>query len=148
KNTNQLRWMALLYANLILHFRARSDVFVGTTLLWYPEEGHPEVRTAPDVLVVFGRPNGKRGSYKQWEEDGIPLTVVFDILSPSKTVAVLQEKHAFYEKHAVEEYYVYDPDNNRLLGFVRRGKVLRPLRQVNGFTSPRLSVRFKLSGGE
>lgn len=51
-------------------------------LLWYPVESHPEIRTAPDVLVVFGRPKGHRGSYKQWEEDNIPPQVVFEILSP------------------------------------------------------------------
>ncbi|NEX15989.1 MAG: hypothetical protein C1943_04960 [Halochromatium sp.] len=26
---------------------------------------------APDLFVVFGRPKGRRGSYRQWEEDGI-----------------------------------------------------------------------------
>ena len=90
--------------------------------LWYPVEGHPEIRIAPDVYVVFGRPKGHRGSYQQWEEDNVPLTVVFEVLSPGNTYPEMDVKHAFYEEHGVEEYYVYDPESNPLSVFVRRGK--------------------------
>ncbi len=41
---------------------------------------------APDVMVVFGRPKGRRGSYKQWQEDNIAPQVVFAILSPSNSL--------------------------------------------------------------
>ena len=33
---------------------------------------------APDVMVVFGRPDGERRSYKQWEEDNLAPQVVFE----------------------------------------------------------------------
>jgi Uma2 family endonuclease len=33
-------------------------------------------------MVVFGRPKGDRGSYKQWEENNIIPQVVFEILCP------------------------------------------------------------------
>jgi hypothetical protein len=62
-NTKQLRWIVVLYGNLAAMYRDRDAVFVGVNLLWYPTEGKPEVRTAPDILVVFGRPKGDRGSY-------------------------------------------------------------------------------------
>ena len=81
-NTRQLRWIVVLYDNLCALFRQNADVFVAGNHLWYPEEGHPEVRNAPDVMVVFGRPKGDRGSYRQWEEGGVPVTVAVEILSP------------------------------------------------------------------
>jgi Uma2 family endonuclease len=148
ENTRQFRWIVTLAGNLAALFRHRPDVFVGGDLFWYPVEGHPEVRVAPDVFVVFGRPKGDRGSYRQWEEGGIPMTVVFEVLSPGNTGEEMIDKHAFYEEHGVEEYLVYNPDSNRLHVYLRRGEVLVRVRQVNGFISPRLGIRFDLSGEE
>jgi Uma2 family endonuclease len=146
--TKQARWIFVLFGNLSALFLDRADVFVAADLLWYPVEGQPEVRTAPDVLVVFGRPKDDRGSYMQWEEEGVPLTVVFEVLSPGNTYQEMDDKLAFYEEHGVEEYYLYDPDSNRLKVLVRRGDVLRRVRPADGFVSPRLGIRFDLSGPE
>src|SRR5262245_33400981 len=85
ENTKQLRWIVVLYGNLAALFRD-AVVFVAGDLFWYPVEGRPDIKEAPDVLVVFGRPRGDRRSYKQWEEGDVPVTVVFEILSPSNTV--------------------------------------------------------------
>src|SRR5262245_15861699 len=101
-NTRQLRWIFVLYGNLAALFRAVADVFVGSNQLWYPVEGHPEVCVAPDVYVAFGRPKGDRDSYKQWEEGNVPLTVVFEVLSPGNTPPEMIDKLAFYEEHGVE----------------------------------------------
>jgi Uma2 family endonuclease len=147
-NTKQFRWIQVLYGNIAALCHDRQDVFVAGDLLCYPEEGHPEVNTAPDVLAVFGRPKGDRRSYRQWEEGNVPLTVVFEVLSPSNTVPEMAGKFAFSEEHGVEEYYIYDPDNNHLQIFVRRGEALVRVRQVDGFVSPRLGIRFDLSGPE
>lgn len=147
-NSLQFLWIVRLYGNLASMFSKSLDVFVAGDLLWYPKEGEPEIRIAPDVLVVFGRPKGYRGSYKQWLEANIPLTVVFEILSPGNTVLEMADKLAFYDEHGVEEYYLYDPDNNRLLIYLRRGATLVRERQVDGFVSPRLGIRFDLSGPE
>ena len=65
-------------------------MFVAGDLLWYPVEGKPSIRTAPDVMVVFGRPKGDRGSYKQWEEDGIAPQVVFEVLSPGNRAGEME----------------------------------------------------------
>jgi Uma2 family endonuclease len=148
ENTKQLRWIVVLFGNLDALYRDQPDVFVGGDLFWYPVEGQPEVRTAPDVLIVFGRPKGDRGSYMQWEEGGVPLTVVFEVLSPGNTPPEMADKQAFYEEHGVEEYYVYDPDSNHLQVYLRRGDVLRRVRPAHGFVSPRLKIRFDLSGPE
>jgi len=147
-NTKQARWITVLFGNLCALFREAADVFVAMDLLWYTVQGYSEIRTAPDVMVVFGRPKGDRGSYKQWEEGGVPVTVAFEILSPGNTVPEMAEKFAFYEDHGVEEYYIYDPDNNRLQVFVRRGDVLARVRKVDNYVSPRLGIHFDLSGPE
>jgi Uma2 family endonuclease len=147
-NTRQLRWIVVLYGNIAALYRDDPNVFVAGDLLWYPVEGQPEIRIAPDVLIVFGRPKGDRGSYLQWREGGMPLTVVFEILSPNNTASEMADKLAFYEDYGVEEYYVYDPDRNHLQVYVRQGTVLRRVRPPHGFSSPRLGIRFDLSGPE
>jgi Uma2 family endonuclease len=148
-NTKQGRWIVLLYANLEALFAARDDVFVAADNLWYPVEGRPDIRQAPDVYVVFGRPKGDRGSYKQWEEGGVPIHVVFEILSPGNDLREMAQKHLFYEEHGVEEYYVYDPDDDYLTIWVR-GPMGAALRRADPrtFTSPRMGLRFDTSGEE
>src|SRR5262249_40877140 len=75
-NSRQLRWIVLLYCNLCWLFRDRQDVAVHANLLWYVEEDDPTERQAPDVLVIFDRPRRDREPYRQWEEDGVPVTVM------------------------------------------------------------------------
>ena len=82
ENTLQFKWIVTIKGGLDSLYRDRADVFVAGDLLWYPVEGEPKIRVAPDTMVAFGRPKGYRGSYKQWEEDGIPPQAVFEILSP------------------------------------------------------------------
>jgi Uma2 family endonuclease len=147
-NTKQGRWIILIYDNLEGLYHDDPDKFVAQNHLWYPKEGEREIRIGPDVYVVFGRPKGDRGSYRQWEEGDVPLTVVFEILSPGNTYEEMDNKRLFYEEYGVEEYYVYDPEVNSLLIFVRRGSVLARVRPAHGFVSPRLGIRFDLSGPE
>jgi Uma2 family endonuclease len=148
-NTRQFDWILKLAANLRVLFADRPDVFVSGNQFWYPVEGEPQTVQAPDVYVVFGRPKGHRGSWKQWEEEGVPLTVVFEVLSPRNTYWEMADKLAFYTDHGVEEYYVFDPDLSRLEAFVRRGTALLRIRgSLHGHVSPRLGVQFDLSGPE
>jgi Uma2 family endonuclease len=148
ENTRQLNWIIALVTNLRALFRDNTDVFIAGNQLWYPVEGDTGICNAPDVYVVFGRPKGDRPSYKQWEEGGIPMTVVFEVLSPGNSFAEMADKFTFYEDYGVEEYYIYDPDSNQLFGYVRRGDVLKRCRPINDFVSPRLGIRFDLSGPE
>lgn len=147
-NTRQFHWIVVLFGNLAALFRDRADVFVGGNQFWYPVEGEPEIKQGPDVYVVFGRPKGHRPSWKQWEEGHVPMTVVFEVLSPSNTYEEMSDKLAFYDEHGVEEYYIYNPDSNRLNVFLRRGDVFVRIRKVQDFVSPRLGIRFDLSGEE
>jgi Uma2 family endonuclease len=148
ENTLQLQWIVTLYDNLATLYADNPDVFVGGDQLWYPVEGRPDIVTAPDVYVIFGRPKGHRSSYKQWEEGNVPMTVVFEVLSPGNTQQEMADKQAFYDEYGVEEYYLYDPDANRLQVFLRHGEVLRRERMVQDHVSPRLGIRFDLSTPE
>jgi Uma2 family endonuclease len=145
ENTEQFTWIVLIKENLEALFHDTPDVFVAGDLLWYPVEGQPEIARAPDALVVFGRPKGRRGSYRQWEEDNIPPQVVFEVLSPSNTLKELADKFEFYDLHGVEEYYLYDPQRNDLSGWLRQGGRLRVIEHIDGWRSPRLGIRFALT---
>lgn len=147
-NTKQFRWIVTIQGGLDALFADREDVFVAGDLLWYPVEGRPDIRIAPDVMVVFGRPKGDRGSYLQWLEDGIAPQVVFEIMSPSNTGAEMTRKFKFYEKYGVEEYYLYDPDHNTFDGWRRVNDDLEDIQFRGSWTSPRLGVRFELKEGE
>jgi Uma2 family endonuclease len=144
-NSRRLHWVVLLYSNLRWLFRGRQDVAVHANLLWYTEEGDPTQRQAPDVMVVFGRPPGERGSYLQWQEGNVPVTVVFEIISPSNTDEEMQGKEEFYDHHRVEEYFKYNPQTNRLTVFRRQGDVWVRVRRFENWVSPRLGVRFVLA---
>ncbi len=147
-NTEQFRWIVLIKENLEILFADRADVFVAGDLLWYPVQSQLISPTAPDAMVVFGRPKGRRGSYRQWQEDNIAPQVVFEIVSPSNTNAEMQRKLEFYEQYGVEEYYLYDPDRLQLKGWIREGTTLCSIEQMNGWVSPRLGVELRFENGE
>ncbi|MFN5856811.1 MAG: Uma2 family endonuclease [Pseudanabaenaceae cyanobacterium] len=144
-NTQQFRWIVFIKENLELLFANNPNVFVAGDLLWYPVEGSPEIRVAPDVMVAFDRPKGDRGSYQQWREGNIPPQVVFEILSPGNRLKEMTKKLRFYDDYGVEEYYIYDPDRNDLHGLYRQGKRLNVIDDVANWVSPRLQVRFALN---
>ncbi|MBD2654616.1 Uma2 family endonuclease [Synechocystis sp. FACHB-383] len=143
-NTEQFEWIVLLKENLECLFAQNPEVFVGGDLLWYPVEGHPEIRVAPDVMVALGRPKGKRGSYRQWQENNQPPQVVFEILSPGNTLKEMTKKLKFYDHHGVEEYYIYDPDDNELTGLQRIDGELTIIEEMAHWTSPLLGIKFEL----
>jgi Uma2 family endonuclease len=147
ENTLQFKWIVMIKEGLEALFRKEPNVFVAGDLLWYAEEGKPKIRTAPDALVAFGRPKGYRGSYKQWEEAGVAPQVVFEVLSPGNRRAEMSRKFRFYEAHGLEEYYVYNPENGDLEGWRRDGGSLLGIADMNGYTSPRLGVRFEPGRG-
>ena len=147
ENTEQYEWLVKIKENLEVLFAEAPDVFIAGDLLWYPV---PDRRitgpVAPDVMVAIGRPKGRRGSYKQWEEGDVAPQVVFEVLSPSNSAKEMADKLAFYDIYGVEEYYVYDPLTNDLEVWLRQDQHLHRMSHLNGWTSPRLGIRFSLSG--
>ncbi len=145
ENTRQFFWIVFIKENLATLFRDRDDVFVAGDLLWYPVEGRPDICRAPDTMVVFGRPKGERGSYRQWDEAGIAPQVVFEIWSPSNGFHDKLDRLHFYTQYGVQEYYAYDPEPayNDLSGFQRVDNQLLPIPAMHGWVSPLLGIRFE-----
>jgi Uma2 family endonuclease len=143
-NTIQFRWLVEIQQNLDYLFADDPNVFVAGDLFWYPVEGKNTIVTAPDVLVVLGRPKQDRLSYLQWQENNIPPQVVFEILSPSNTKSEMEKKLLFYDRYGVEEYYIYDPEKNHLQGWLRGEDGLDIITAITDFVSPRLKIRFLL----
>ena len=145
-NTRQFTYIVTIQGGTAALFADRPDVFVAGDLLWYPVEGNPRIRTAPDTMVVFGRPPGYRGSYIQWQEGGIAPQVAFEVLSPGNRPAEMKNKREFYERYGVEEYYEYDPDRGELRGWLRENDRFVPIAVMEGWISPRLGIRFSMAG--
>lgn len=147
-NTKQFRWIIVIQQNLDWLYANDSNVFVAGDLFWYPVEGKPKIVNAPDVMVVLGRPKGDRGSYQQWNEDNVAPQVVFEILSPGNTQEEMERKLLFYDRYGVQEYYIYNPDNNQLRGWIRGEDGLDTITSLSDWVSPQLGIRFDLSGEE
>lgn len=152
-NTKQFEWIVLIKKNLDLLFQHHPNIFVAGDLLWYPVEGKTNICTAPDAMVVFGRPKGDplgvngaaRGSYIQHREGDIPPHVVFEILSPNNTRREMEQKLLFYDRYGVEEYYLYDPDTNQLRGWLRHDVFLEEIDDFSNYVSPRLGIWFDVT---
>lgn len=147
ENTEQYQWLVKIKENLEILFADDPDVFVAGDLFWYPQPdrkaaGDLPFVIAPDVMVVLGRPKGKRGSYKQWEENGIPPQVVFEILSPGNRDREMADKLRFFQRYGVQEYYLYDPARNKLSGWQRQRHWLVEIPDMRGWRSPLLGIRF------
>lgn len=147
-NTLQFQWIVTIKENLELLFGDRPDVFVAGDLLWYPVQGNPKIRRAPDAMVVFDRPKGYRGSYKQWEEANIAPQVVFEVLSPGNTISEMAQKLEFYQTYGVQEYYLYNPYVMDLGGWQRQGGLLTAIDPIADWVSPLLQIQFKTTLGE
>jgi Uma2 family endonuclease len=147
-NTQQYRWIVRLVSNFRQLLQGQT-AFVAGDLLWYPVkvDAPPVPCQAPDALVVLGRPDRDRGSYKQWEEDNIAPQVVFEIISPSNSATEMSQKQAFYDRHGVLEIFFYDPDGLEFWGLTRITPEERPtlLTRLNlPWTSPTLGIRFEM----
>jgi Uma2 family endonuclease len=147
ESTEHYQWIVTITGGLESLFKDDENVFVAGDLLWYPVENRPEIRRAPDVMVVFGRPKGARGSYIQHLESGIAPQVVFEILYRGNRILEMSRKFDFYQTYGVEEYYVYDHLSNDLAIWIRNQEQnrLEPIDHVQNWISPRLGIRFELT---
>lgn len=143
-NTEQYEWIVKIKENLEILFTDKPNVFIAGDLLWYPVQSTLVKPCAPDVMVIFGRPKGYRGSYKQWQEDNISPQIVFEILSPKNTKLEMSRKLEFYQTYGVEEYYVYAPMKKILQGWVRQENKLQQITPINGWISQLLGIRFQI----
>jgi Uma2 family endonuclease len=148
ENTRQFETITTIKGGLDAVFMNEANVFIAGDLFWYPVEGNNQLRMAPDIMVVFGRPKGHRGSYQQWLEGGIAPRVTFEILSRGNRPGEMIRKFQFYEQYGVAEYYIYDPENELLDGWLRKQDKLAEITEMDGWTSPALGIRFQFIDGK
>jgi len=129
-------------------FRDRPDVLVAGDVQWYPMESSPLICQAPDAMVVFGRPKGRRSAYLQWVEGDIPPQVVFEVVPPNPRHQKMIRKFRFYECYGVQEYYLYEPDKRDLAVWRRVGKSLEAVADLDEWTSPLLGIGFIVNADE
>ena len=113
ENDPQLHAIHYAFGALLLRYRERPDVYVSADLLIYYKEGSPQVSIVPDVFVVFGVEDRKRGSYKVWEEGKSP-DFVLEVASPSTWCEDVERKLGVYAGLGVREYFQYDPTGEHL----------------------------------
>ena len=139
-NTEQHDWIVRIKGGI---GAACPDAFVAGDVLWYYVEGDPKQRIGPDVLVAFGRPPGRRGSYMQWEECGVTPQVVVEVWSPKNTFAEQVFKLRLYERLGVQEFITYDPDRNAFCAFERGSSgALEVAAALDPWVSPLTRCRF------
>lgn len=129
------------------------DVYVWMNLFVYFEPRNPRAVVSPDVFVAIGADKEpERMVYFVWRE-GVPPTVVFEVLSSSTHLEDQGPKRETYRRLGVREYVLYDPHHdfidpplevNRLeAGIYRR---LEP-DETGAVTSEALGLRLRLVNG-
>jgi Uma2 family endonuclease len=101
--------ISILEQALRLFLADRKDVYLASDLIVYYEEGNPNRRFAPDIMICFGVEKKKRRTYKLWEEKVVPR-VVIEVVSKETWQKDVTTKRRLYERLGVEEYFVVDPE--------------------------------------
>jgi Uma2 family endonuclease len=94
---------------LRVFFSERKDIYISSDIIFYYEEGNPNKRFAPELMVCFGLRNEMRRTYKLWEEKVVP-SIIIEIASKETWEKDVTAKRRLYEKLGVQEYYVFDSE--------------------------------------
>ena len=70
------------------------------------------------------------------------MRLVVEVVSHKNTAQHMRDKLAFYERHGVPEYLVFDPQTARMWAYERRGGALAEVVTDGAWTSPFTGVRF------
>jgi Uma2 family endonuclease len=146
--------MLWLIATLRQYYQNQPDVYVIGNMFLYWEEGHPEARKAPDVMVIKSvEPREYRDNFKIWEERATP-SVIFEITSPGTADEDLQTKMELYQQLGVREYFLFDPRNEyleqQLMGYRLINHVYEPIQPASngGLVSSELMIFLVPEGAE
>ena len=140
-------------ATLRFHYRSRRDIYVIGNMFLYYEEGNPQARKAPDLMVVKGVATSEpRRVFKVWEEKAVPC-VIIEFTSKSTCDDDQGDKKAVYARLGVREYFLFDPlheyldqpfEGYRLIG---REYVPMEAASAGGIVSEELGLRLLPEGG-
>jgi Uma2 family endonuclease len=131
-------------------YQGRLDVFISTDQYWYWEEGNPNARLAPDIMVCFGVvPTAEfRRSFFTWLENNVIPQFIIEFSSENTWKNDVGEKYRQFERLGVKEHFLFDPEgaylHPQLQGWRHDGNRFRPIKaNTDGsLTSKELSLRF------
>ncbi|MBD1824240.1 Uma2 family endonuclease [Cyanobacteria bacterium FACHB-DQ100] len=127
------------------YLTGQQATVLGNQFLYYAQ-GFPRLRTAPDVMVIFGVEPGGRDNYKIWEEGQVPA-VIFEMTSPGTRTQDESFKKTLYEQLGVQEYWQFDPKGEwipeKLRGYRLRGETYELI--ADGQSQP-LQLRLTVEG--
>lgn len=148
ENMHQGQIIRMLIHGFDRQYADDPTVLVGGDCFWYPVEGQPSVCVSPDVIVVFDTPKVLQPSIRPWEHGG-RVRFVVEVTSPSNSYIEMRRKREFYERHGVDEYWVFAPDLGGLEVWMRNSDGLDPvIRPERGWQSPLLGVSVRVIDGD
>lgn len=113
--------MNLLIDSVHYYWRDRQDYFAGGNMFIYfsSEQIRNRDYRGPDFFVVKGVDGTRdRKAWIVWEEKGRYPNVIIELSSPTTIEIDLGPKKELYrETFHTPEYFCYDPDDSRLLGW-------------------------------
>ncbi|CAN5888295.1 hypothetical protein BH23ACT8_BH23ACT8_08500 [soil metagenome] len=98
-----------LLAGVRAWFAGHDDVAVHSRLAWFPDRSDTRVRLDPDVMVVHGRPQGERKSFKSWVEGGAVPQVIVEVWSEDDTDSDYQQRLQRARAYGVGQVVMVDP---------------------------------------
>ena len=115
--------------------RGRSDFFVGGDMfVYYSFEQARDIVAGrryfrgPDVFYVGGVERRERKGWVTWEEGGRLPDVIIELLSPSTAEIDRTVKKDLYARtFRTPEYFLYEPETQKLEGFRLVGGTYQPL---------------------
>jgi Uma2 family endonuclease len=141
-----------LISALRFHYRTQPGIYVIGNMFLYYEEGNPNARKAPDLMVVKGVDTSfPRRTFKTWEEKAVP-SVIIELTSKDTCEEDLGPKKTLYARLGVAEYIMFDPLHeylpHRLEGHRLAGKKYVPLKidSDGGLVSKELGLRLRPEG--
>ena len=96
------------------YLAGRQATVLADQFLYY-SQGNPDLRVAPDVMVILDVAPGGRDNYKIWEEGQTP-SIVFEITSPATKKNDQTTKQDLYQTLGIQEYWLFDPKGEWLDG--------------------------------
>jgi Uma2 family endonuclease len=109
-----VRAIMLLFQALEDFLAGQKDAYIAADMFWYWQEGHPEARRAPDVMVIKGVGRAERRSFFSWRENGAVPCFIVEVTSEGTWRENLYEKRQLYARLGVQEYFLFDPEGQYL----------------------------------
>ncbi|NET00291.1 MAG: Uma2 family endonuclease [Sphaerospermopsis sp. SIO1G2] len=133
ENISNLQQIILLIQCLELWWSNRNDFYAASNLTIHYSERQlkPEELPSPDFFVALNVERKPRQSWVIWQEDGIYPHIIIELLTEQRASSNQELRKQIYQNtFRTPEYFLFDPSNFELAGFILMGGTYQPI-QVN-----------------